>query len=130
MKSSMFLKPSSKNVWMYVIYFVVIVALLIAFGKYFQITQEYYENFGDFSPYHPDKQAKVVDQILMDGRLKEYEKHNQCDGGYINLGLPPPNPIYSYPTLSFHPLQLPEETVPKYQGEFEKDYQVCIMGDV
>ena len=75
MKSSMFLKPSSKNVWMYVIYFVVIVALLIAFGKYFQITKEYYENFGDFSPYHPDKQAKVVDQILMDGRLKEYEKH-------------------------------------------------------
>ena len=69
------------------------------------------ENFDSFAPYKNSEaeKAKIVDQTLLDSRLKEYEKVNSCEGGYIDLGPPPPNPIYTYPTLSFHSMYSPEE---------------------
>ncbi len=78
-------------------------------GKY--VNQKNTEHFDSFAPYNNPQaeKAKIVDQTLLDSRLKEYEKVNNCEGGYIHLGRPPPNPIFYYPTLSFHSMYSPEE---------------------
>ena len=107
--SSILGKPSSKKVTHYLLYFFMFLVLLVFVGK--NVNQKNIENFDSFAPYkNPEAQkAKIVDQILLDSRLKEYEKINSCEGGYINLGRPPPNPIFTYPTLSFHSMYSPDE---------------------
>ena len=102
-------KPSSKKVTHYLLYFFIFLTLIIFIGKYMNFSQM--ENFDSFAPYkNPQaEKAKIVDQVLLDSRLKEYEKVNTCEGGYIDMGPPPSNPIYTYPTLSFHSMYSPEE---------------------
>ena len=125
-------KPSSKKVSHYLLYFFVFIFLIILVGRYFNYKNM--EGFDSFAPYNNPQaeKAKVQDYVLLDSRLKEYEKKNNCDGGYIDLGLPPPNPIFNYPTLSFHPMTSPEEEKKKevFNDPFEKYYRVGIMGNV
>jgi hypothetical protein len=125
-------KPSMKNVGQYVLYFVLFLVILFIVSKFVNVG-EMKERFGDFAPYNQPalEKAKVQDNILMDMRLQEWEKQNSCDGGYIKLGLPPRNPLYNYPSLSFHPMQSPEEEAKVVYGDvFDKNYRVGMMGNV
>lgn len=128
---SIFDKPNSKNIFQYVLYFIFILFLFLTFGHLLIVRTQ--EKFDNFAPYNnpASEKAKVVDQILLDSRLKEYERINSCSGGYINIGLPPSNPIFSYPTLSFHPYVTPEEEKKVVYGDpFHKNYAVGIMAGV
>lgn len=92
----------------YLLYFFIFLILIILIGKY--VKQKNTEHFDSFSPYNQPQTevAKKVDQRLLQSHLREYEKVTPC-GGYIDMGPLPPNPIYYYPTLSFHSMYSPDE---------------------
>ena len=109
-------------------YVILILVLLIGIGMFMNMR---IEKFEDYAPYESTEKPKIVDNVLMDSRLKEYQKLNHCQGGYIDLGLPPPNPIYEYPTLNFRPYTTVEQERSIIYGDpFDEDYQVGIMGNV
>ncbi len=106
--------PSSKRVTHYFVYFIVFILLLILLGRYMK-ARKGLENFDDFSPYNNPKAKieKEIDSEKLEVPLNSYEKRSSCDGGYKNMDPLPLNPLYSYPTLSFHPISSPEEEVRK-----------------
>ncbi len=130
-------KNNKSNTFIYFILFIIIILLIIYIGKYFSPKmKEGYNNWmndNNFSPYNnPNaEKGKIQDNILMDSRLQKYESKTMCDNGYINMGWPPSNPLYNYPTLNFHPMVTPkEESKIVYGDPFQKNYNVGIMGNV
>ncbi len=130
-------KKNKSNTFIYIILFIILILLIIYIGKYFspKIKEKYtnWMNDNNFSPYNnPNaEKGKIQDFIFMDARLNKYEKASKCDNGYINMGWPPSNPLYNYPTLNFHPYTTPQqESRVVYGDPFQKNYRVGIMGGV
>lgn len=132
---------TSKKVSYILFIFVLIFILIICVGKLIKnyTSNSFNENFGNwatdnnFSPYNnpQQKDAKIQDYVLLDSRIQKFESPNKCDNGYVNLGWPPSNPLYNYPSLTFHPYTTPEqESKVVYGDPFEKRYSVGIMGNV
>ncbi len=138
----MFEKPSSKKTTYFIFYFLLIIFIVIVIGRF--VNYKTFEKFQDFSPYNNPNQerAKVYDNVLLDKRLAGYEFPNQCSNGYedlgsdsglpnyIDIGLPPPNKLQNFPTLSFRPYSSPKDQQLIYGDPFQKNYDVGIMGGV
>ncbi len=131
----MFEKPSNKKLGSYLIWFIVFIFIIILSGyfvkNFLNKEKSVQENFNmggslQNTPIN-DKQEQnkqIQDYVLMDMKMQEYEKKNNCEGGYINLGWPPENPINSYPTLDFHPKISPEqENSIVYGDPFDKNFK-------
>ncbi len=130
-------KKNKSNTLIYFVLFIVIILLIIFIGKYFspKIKENFnnWMNDNNFAPYNnPNaEKGKIQDNIYLDSRLNKFEKPNICNNGYINMGWPPANPLYNYPTLNFHPMITPnQEKKVVYGDPFQKNYKVGIMGGV
>jgi hypothetical protein len=98
----------SAEILILIIFILIIILLILYFTKKYTV-----ESFGDFSPYlgnpanYKFKINENIDRKLLDQTIWKWERPFNCNSsGYINAeprGIPPMNPIYSYPTFNFRP---------------------------
>jgi len=114
--SSISLRLKNTYIYLYLLIFLLIFLLiLITFYNH----KNQIENFGDFSPYLGNKynlntyaKFKRNDERILEKERYKWEKPFNCyNEGYYNAERPcgpPLVPIYSYPTLNFHPNKQPK----------------------
>jgi len=107
---------NSVEILILIIFILIIIILIMYFTRKYTV-----ESFGDFSPYpgncanHKFEIEQNIDRKRLDQTIWKWERPFNCNSsGYINAeprGIPPMNPIYSYPTFNFHPVNGPRGIV-------------------
>ena len=119
-----------KNLLYYTIF--IVIAVLCLSVLYYNLWKKRHgkESFDNFSPIPNCMNQPLIESAKKDKEqlkllTREWERpYNNNDYGYENMepsGLPPSNPIYSFPTLNLHPNYGPEdEKMITYKDVFDE----------